>query len=134
MEEGGYIVHRGYQPPPPRPSTFTSTPGFLAHVSAPLYLSSSNKEFIGFVRLPPLTTTLVDAFFAFDHLLLEHLLFKFTMESLVDIVTTGFQAVLAVAIVFTAGYALNGSQDVVFAKVSLCYTTPRKKWAHGTEH
>lgn len=42
----------------------------------------------------------------------------FTMESLVDIVTTGFQAVLAVALVFTAGYAINGNQDVVFAKVS----------------
>lgn len=41
------------------------------------------------------------------------------MESLVDIVTTGFQAVLAVAIVFTAGYVLNSSQDAAFAKVSL---------------
>lgn len=40
------------------------------------------------------------------------------MESLVDIVTTGFQAVLAVAVVFTAGYVLNSSQDVAFAKVS----------------
>lgn len=41
-----------------------------------------------------------------------------TMESLVDIVTTSFQAVLAIAVVFTAGYALNSKQDAVFAAVS----------------
>lgn len=40
------------------------------------------------------------------------------MESLVDIVTTSFQAVLAIAIVFTAGYVLNSKQDAVFAGVS----------------
>lgn len=52
------------------------------------------------------------------------------MESLVDIVTTVFQAVLAVAIVFTAGYALNSSQDVVFAKVSPTIIDLERKWAH----
>jgi high-affinity nickel permease len=40
------------------------------------------------------------------------------MESVVDIVTTAFQAVLAVAVVFTAGYALNDTQDAPLAKVS----------------
>lgn len=52
------------------------------------------------------------------------------MESLVDIVTTVFQAVLAVAIVFTAGYAVNSSQDVVFAKVSPKISGMQRKWAH----
>lgn len=46
------------------------------------------------------------------------------MESLVDIVTTSFQAVLAVAIVFTAGYALNSNQDAGFAKVRQIFPIP----------
>jgi hypothetical protein len=40
------------------------------------------------------------------------------MESLVDVVTTSFQAVAAVAVVFTCGYAINTKQDVKFASVS----------------
>jgi len=40
------------------------------------------------------------------------------MESLVDLVTTSFQAVAAVAVVFTCGYAINTQQDVKFASVS----------------
>jgi hypothetical protein len=41
------------------------------------------------------------------------------MESLVDLVTTSFQAVTGVAVVFTAGYAINHKQDAAFASVSL---------------
>ena len=39
------------------------------------------------------------------------------MESLVDLVTTSFQAVAGVAVVFTAGYAINTKQDTKFASV-----------------
>jgi len=41
------------------------------------------------------------------------------MESLVDLVTTSFQAVAGVAVVFTAGYAINTKQDAKFASVNL---------------
>jgi hypothetical protein len=40
------------------------------------------------------------------------------MESLVDLVTTSFQAVAGVAVVFTAGYAINTKQDAKFASVN----------------
>jgi hypothetical protein len=40
------------------------------------------------------------------------------MESLVDLVTTSFQAVAGVAVVFTAGYAINTKQDAKFASVT----------------
>jgi hypothetical protein len=48
------------------------------------------------------------------------------MESLVDLVTTSFQAVAGVAVVFTAGYAINTKQDAKFAKVD---STP----SHGVK-
>jgi hypothetical protein len=47
------------------------------------------------------------------------------MESLVDLVTTSFQAVAAVAVVFTAGYAINTRQDAKFASVSNNPLRPR---------
>jgi hypothetical protein len=40
------------------------------------------------------------------------------MESLVDIVTTTFQAILVVCIVFTAGYAYNATQSGSVFEVS----------------
>ena len=41
------------------------------------------------------------------------------MESLVDITTTSFKAILAVCVVFTAGYAYNGKQDPSVRRVCL---------------
>jgi len=46
------------------------------------------------------------------------------MESLVDLVTTSFQAVAGVAVVFTAGYAINPKQDAKFASVSSTHFPP----------
>ncbi len=40
------------------------------------------------------------------------------MESLVDIVSTTFQAVLAVCVIFTAGYAFNGKRGETLSTVS----------------
>ncbi len=41
------------------------------------------------------------------------------MQSLVDIVTTTFQAVLAVCVIFTAGYAYGGKNGAATSTVSL---------------
>lgn len=41
------------------------------------------------------------------------------MESVVDVVTTVFQAILAVNVVFTVGYAYNGKRASTLSKVSL---------------
>lgn len=41
------------------------------------------------------------------------------MESLADVVTTVFQAILAVNVVFTVGYAYNGKRVSTLSKVSL---------------
>jgi hypothetical protein len=40
------------------------------------------------------------------------------MESLVDITTTTFQAIVAVCVVFTAGYAYNSQRSAKLAEVS----------------
>lgn len=39
-------------------------------------------------------------------------------QSLVDIVTTTFQAVLAVCVIFTAGYAYTGKNGATISSVS----------------
>lgn len=49
------------------------------------------------------------------------------MESLVDLVTTSFQAVAAVAVVFTAGYAVNSKLDAAFASVGPKHQNPFSK-------
>ena len=41
-----------------------------------------------------------------------------------DLVTTSFQAVAGVAVVFTAGYAINPKQDAKFASVSSTHFPP----------
>jgi hypothetical protein len=40
------------------------------------------------------------------------------MESLVDVTTTAFQAILGVCVVFAAGYAYNTNQERELGKVS----------------
>lgn len=40
------------------------------------------------------------------------------MESLIDVITTSFQAVLTVCVVFTAGYAYNGDRQQQVGTVS----------------
>jgi hypothetical protein len=55
------------------------------------------------------------------------------MESLVDLVTTSFQAVAAVAVVFTAGYAINTRQDAKLASVSN-NSLPPPGIVNNTEH
>lgn len=40
------------------------------------------------------------------------------MESLVDVITTVFQAILAVNVVFTVGYAYNGKRVSALSKAS----------------
>lgn len=42
----------------------------------------------------------------------------FKMESLVDVITTVFQAILAVNVVFTVGYAYNGKRVSALSKAS----------------
>lgn len=52
------------------------------------------------------------------------------MESLADVVTTAFQAILAVNVVFTVGYAYNGKRVSTLSKVSLIDTS---KLAHEAD-
>ena len=47
------------------------------------------------------------------------------MESLIDIVTTTFQAVLALCVIFTAGYAYNGKNATTVGVVSSPRTSPQ---------